>query len=399
MRLRSAGLITEIAQEWRESVRPDSLYSTPEWLECNESGRPNDIRYTVALTEPGGMVVHRTVAGGFPGGDPLYFLLRQELGHHPDAALLGQATDLRERLGPRILDGGYPMAVSALPGGYLPGLTGAIGDAGTAVFLDSLEATAKEWECPSTVMLHVPDGNSLPAALEERGYIGVVGVAQAVLRLHGNDFSDYLDTFDNRRRVRQARVLQERRAFAASGLTLRVAELGEFGAGHAALHSRQLRKYGHDVSDEWLVELIRRSAHYLGRWAHLLVAERDGSLEAFTLCYEYNGELHFKMSGFSEYAEQNFGYFNLAYYELVEQALSRQVGQLVYGPLSYEAKVGRGCALHPRTSYLRVPPAYRSDLAELARIVSHLNRSLFLRLEEEWGTRRQQVNHLTSQVP
>jgi len=84
-----------------------------------------------------------------------------------------------------------------------------------------------------------------------------------------------------------------------------------------------------------LLELFDRIGRHLGPWCRILAGERDGVLEAFVLAY---------------------------------------------GPLTYPAKVIRGCRLDPRTTYLRVPAAVRPAVAAAAAAVSELNRTGFRHL-------------------
>ena len=161
-------------------------------------------------------------------------------------------------------------------------------------------------------------------------------------------------------------------------MRVRLDEIGSRGAEMAALHAAQLQRYGyHHITAERLTGLMERIERHLAPWCRVLVAERDGALEAFALAYEYGGELHLKMTGFSAYAQEHFGYFAMSYYALVEYALHAGARSIVYGPLAYPAKALRGCTLSPRTSYLLVPDHLRDRTEHLAALIDRHQREAY----------------------
>jgi hypothetical protein len=361
----SADRIADIDAAWRPLNHDATLFATPEWLECNEPA--TGVQYHLFPALGGGIVVRRLQSTTFPGDNPLHCLLSEPLDAAADPADLARAGELRaalETLRPQL----YPIATCGLPGGYLPGVVGKPAPDGYATALDELAQVGRQWQSPMTAVAHVPEDHPIIPALRERGYIGVPGLAQTILDVPPGSFDDYIARLP--RSHRRISVRREWRAFTESGLKLREIDLADFSPEHAALHARQLRKYGHDISDQWLVNLIKRSAHYLGRWSSFVVAERDGHPEAFVICYEYGGQLHPKMSGFSAFADTCFGYFGLVYYDLVTRAQDRGVPEIVYGPGAYPAKLTRGCRLAPRTTFVRpVDPSLTPAMQELATIV------------------------------
>jgi hypothetical protein len=400
----STSSLSGLSDAWRKAARPLTLYATPEWLVCNEPGTDASVlRYVLDGDRPGSMVVRKVAGGGFLGGDPLWCLFHPggtEGSTGGSVARVGVAeersADTPALAGPD-LSGlqdkvasatrhFFPLAAASLPGSYLPGLLGGAAVSDWEPFLAVLDETARDWSCPSTGVLNVPDEHPAQSLLVKNGYIAVPGFAHAVLTVRDASLDDYVARFRNHGRVRKARVLRELRSFKESGLTVRETTLDAFDASHAALHLRQLRRYGHDVSADWLVDLMRRSAHHLGPWARMVVAERDGVPEAFTVCYSFEGEIHLKMSGFSEYAERHAGYFAMVFYELVAYAQRSGTRRIQYGPLTYEAKVGRGCTLEPRTNYLRVPEEWRENLVTLAAVAERKGRARLATLEKSWNS-------------
>ncbi|BCY09079.1 GNAT family N-acetyltransferase [Actinoplanes sp. L3-i22] len=376
MSIRTAGRIAEIADDWSATVARPSLLTLPPWLATDDEGRTTPIRYAVT-GPPGagaGLIATLTEAGSFPTNDPLALLLTGELEAGPEPAALTAIEAARAGLAEELTAAGYPAVTSTLPGGYLPGLVGDLTPARTGELLDTLTATAREWGCPVVSVLHVPDGSPLTAELERRGFVGAAFLAQATLQLSATDFDGYLAGLPKRRRNK---IRRERRAFAEAGLKVSVDGIGSRGAQMAALHADQLNRYGYQITTERLLGLMDRIERHLAPWCRILVAERDGELEAFALAYEYGGELHLKMTGFSGYAQDNFGYFAMSYYALIDYALQAGYTSIVYGPLAYPAKVFRGCTLAPRSSYLLVPEPLRERVRHLAALIDEHQRAAF----------------------
>lgn len=360
---RHTSRIADLAGDWR-ALPHRTIYSTAEWLATDEEGRRDEGRYVVRGDI--GLVAQRVAAGAFPTNDPIALLLTSDL-PEPNAEI----TDLRTRLADRL---NYPAATATLPGGYLPGLVGDRDPAAMGALLDDLDDAARDWDCPVVAVPHVPDGDPLADLLTERGYVGAAVLAQTELAVTWPDFDSYVATLPKRRRNK---VRRERREFADAGMVVRTDKLAGRGAELAALHAEQLQRYGHDIGEELLRGLIDRIERHLAPWCHLLVAERAGTLEAFALCYAHSGELHVKMTGFSAYAQDHFGYFAMTYYEVVEHALRNGLHTVVFGPLTYEAKVARGCRLAPRSTYVLAPTELRTEVAALAELLERCHRTSF----------------------
>ncbi|WP_030951670.1 GNAT family N-acetyltransferase [Streptomyces sp. NRRL S-481] len=376
MTFTKSSTLAGLTEAWQRAARPASLYATAEWLVCNENGAGDDsLRYVLDADRPGAMVARKIPGGGFLGSDPLWLLFHPQGTEMPTVERGELATAVNDM---------YPLAAAALPGSYLPGLLGGEAVQDWTPLLAALEETARDWFCPSTGVLNVPDGHPAVAALREHGYVPIPSFAQAVMTVKDQSLEDYVARFHRRGRVRRARVLREMRDFEQAGLKIREVGLDDFDATHAALHLRQLQRYGHDFSAEWLVGLVQRSARYLGPWARMAVAERNGAPEAFTICYVYGNELHVKMSGFSEYAEMNSGYFYMIFYDVLAYAQRVRVNRIEYGPLTYEAKVGRGCALESRSNYLKVSSGWSEVLAEAASLADRDWRGRLTEIERTW---------------
>ncbi|MER5468344.1 GNAT family N-acetyltransferase [Streptomyces sp. NPDC002935] len=374
--MRTSSSIADLSPLWSAATqRAASLFCTPQWLECNEPTDTSGLHYAVTSDNDGALAVRRLERGGFPANDPLAFLGAEPPADSVDrqrvSTLLGAVRPLLADLA--------PTAAAILPGAYAPGIVASDTAPVVSSLIDELERTAERWGCPTSAVMHVPaSACRLRETLEGRGYVGVTSLAQSVLPVQGDSFDDFLTRLPRKRRTN---VRRERRTFAESDMAVRRADIGEFSTEHAALHARQLRRYGHDMNADQLVELIRRSARFFGDWAVFLVAERGQRVEAFSLSYAFGGQLHPKMSGFSEYADKYFAYFNLNYYELIEVAQAAGFRELVLGPGTYEAKLYRGCVVEPRTTYVRVThPGAGQIVSELAGIADRTGRAALDRI-------------------
>src|SRR5437879_13654663 len=113
MDIRCASRIAELADDWRATLTHRSIFTIPEWLATDEA---EVARYL--LCGDTGLIIRRGDAGGFTGNDPIALLLATLDSLDPK-----EIEQLRAGTANR-LDGCYPVAAAALPGGYLPGLVG-----------------------------------------------------------------------------------------------------------------------------------------------------------------------------------------------------------------------------------------------------------------------------------
>nr|BFD92903.1 hypothetical protein KitaXyl93_42630 [Kitasatospora sp. Xyl93] len=383
--LNSHPRISDVAEAWRSLDPRRSLLNAPEWVETSEDDSPDSARYAVhhdADGQPNASVaVFRVDGNMFRNYDPVEVLLDCPEDAHENVAPeeVARLTALQDEASALLRDAMRPAAVCMLPGAYLPGIIRTATDAQTIhELLDTLDRAAQDWGARSTAVMHVPaEDSQLDQILRERGYVSSTVTAQCVIPVPGKSFEDYLATFGRKRRYK---ILRERRVFAESGIKTRwagpevledeamVAEMGR-------LQSEQLRQYGHDIPAERMVALLRRIKEHLSPWCRVLVAERDGVMEAFVLSYADAESLYPKMVGWSDYAQRNFAYFNMVYYEQVAYASEQGLSQIVAGPETYDAKVHRGGVLHQRRMYVRAMEQETSVLVSLAEALDRVHQA------------------------
>jgi hypothetical protein len=110
-------------------------------------------------------------------------------------------------------------------------------------------------------------------------------------------------------------------------------------------------------------------------------AHRDGRLVGFVLGFVDGRDLRLRTAGFDyDNGDDNFCYFNLAYYTLVRWAQASGVGRLWYGLSAYDAKRLRGCRFTPRWGLVRLQGGVASDVDGLLRIQHQTEIRRFTRL-------------------
>jgi len=91
---------------------------------------------------------------------------------------------------------------------------------------------------------------------------------------------------------------------------------------------------------------IRSLRKNLGSDAMILVAEKDSEFIGVTILFQRDSEGWATFIGMDhDLSKNNFTYFNLAYYELIDRAIRTGIKSLNYGGMLYRVKKRRGCTL------------------------------------------------------
>ena len=100
---------------------------------------------------------------------------------------------------------------------------------------------------------------------------------------------------------------------------------------------------------------------------------------AFNLFYEYQGNLYLYLFGqtYESQLRRAFVYFNAVYYEPIRWAIRTHATAIDYSNEAYEAKVLRGCRLHPVAGFFCFGEELRAQLAEFLSIVDAAQRVRF----------------------
>jgi predicted N-acyltransferase len=395
------GVSIEVAHSFAEldagawdALQPDSLFTSSAWLRRVEGTLSPQSAYVLARDERGrpvaGLAAYLVQPGAYPLFDPPRLVVRPDL-----LAGLAAFQPERERretealaraLAPE-LAGRYPVAVCVSPYSSAAGIAGDLRRQDVAAaLLDALHQVARDREARSSALLNLGERQrqALAGELRDRGYLGAVLAARSTLAVRWRSFDAYLASLPGKRRLE---VRRELHAFQRHGLRAEVVDgsaLGGILQELIPLYASQQRKYGLDAS----IEAARGTLEWIReRFADVtrvvVVRDTDHAL-AFHLLYEVGGTIHSYLGGqtYEQRAHDGFAYFDAVFYEPVRLAISRGIRRIDYGTESYWAKVARGCALEPLTSFVDLGNDLRPELPRLLALLDRAQRVQLERLGE-----------------
>ncbi|WP_208877386.1 GNAT family N-acetyltransferase [Streptomyces armeniacus] len=162
----------------------------------------------------------------------------------------------------------------------------------------------------------------------------------ATIPLPGHGFDDYVASLPAKRR---AGVRSERRAFAESGLDLRIQPLGDCYQDAGSLLAGHQKSHGHARdSTGVMTELLKRQAEAMGDTARVAAAYDQDRMIGFCLSYHYGATTWIRAVAADKEHPAPYAYFNLAYYLPIEDAYAHKTTALHAGMKSIEAKRLRG---------------------------------------------------------
>lgn len=183
------------------------------------------------------------------------------------------------------------------------------------------------------------------ALLGGRGTTVLPVALNAVIRLTGTGFDDYLSGFDAHK-SRRGRVRHERRRFAEAGYRTAGERLSDCHRELAPLLVQLQHKHGQSATVDFTERLLRSQAAHLD--GTVFTCRLDGDLVAFSLVYLWHDALYVRMAGF-DYARLAgaFEYFNLTTYLPIEHAYAHGAREVHLGMESYRGKLLRRAELEP----------------------------------------------------
>lgn len=272
----------------------------------------------------------------------------------------------------------YPALVCAAPFGYVssicywPGLTREQRAEVACRLVQAFDQLAAEQSARTRAFLYVPGWGDSPLqdALLEAGYYKATVAFDCVLRVKWRSFDEYLKQQNSKHR---SKIRREMRAFKEHGLRVEIQDGASLMQGLAILHANVHRKYGHEISLDYVNWGYAQFMRFLGPCVRVFSARKDHGMIGFALFFEEHGTYYCKQVGF-DYTrlQKDYCYFNVMFYEPIREAISRQITAIYYGPGSYETKMERGCDLVDLVGYF----AFSSDVSmEIADVVSLTGRS------------------------
>ncbi|HSR25113.1 MAG TPA: GNAT family N-acetyltransferase [Candidatus Eisenbacteria bacterium] len=372
--------------EWGGLSRCPSYYLTYDWMSVMAPALGSDLDAVLVRDRSGapllGAPLSTVTAGGDAAYDPLRVLARAgREAQHGEPRLQALAGCLDRSAG-----GLYP-AVTVVAPGFVsgvcesPALGQAGADAAAATLLDGLEREARSRAAGAAAFLYLPEepGCRVGRLAAGRGYRSAVVAARCVLEVAWPTFEDYLRSrTKTRRKSIRAEVDRFRAQFAvevtgAEGLTDEL----------VPLHARWRAKHGRPVPEAELSRQYASIRERLGPAVRVFIARREDRPAAFAQFYEHRGTLYSRAIGFDyDSVEGRFAYFNLLFYEPLRHAMAHGLRALDYSFESYEAKVGRGCALQHLLVLLKPLAPVGPWFDEYVRLTDRGRRAGFLRLRE-----------------
>jgi predicted N-acyltransferase len=232
--------------------------------------------------------------------------------------------------------------------------------------VDALDELAVRRGVATSCVVYLPEGSDPPfeAALAGAGYQPALVGADARLEVRWPDFEGYIASFRSRRRHSIRRdVLRFERA----GCTVEVggAELLRDELAH--LQAATQAKYGQRMDPSRTARWYAKVRAQLGAYARVSMARRGEDVLGIGVFYESGGELYARALGF-DYGllGAEAAYFSVTFYGPIRYAITAGLRRIHYGIEAYEAKLERGCGLHPLRGWFRF---HRGDAARLRELL------------------------------
>lgn len=357
-------LVEEIpAEQWNGLAQGADFTLTTPMLALTQRARPKTARFFLCrdhtLTALGAAPVYlleeETTASSFLRPD---LILRRVAGAQGPLPGLGAA----ELLPAAYLGSHQPTSARLL---LRPTLAFQDQQACIAALLDEVEAQASAWGARSLCCPYVAPGRqALRDALIARGYASFPGAWLALLDIPWPDFAGYLDSLPGRQR---RMVGWERRKVAAAGIAVETVPLTrEMVPRLEALQANVVRKYHGAAPPAAGDSVLEVAACERPGEPLVTLARKHAEIIGFGLAYRYQDDLYCEQMGF-DYA-QSMGthlYFEVAFYQLIDYAITHGIRRLHYGPQAYRAKRLRGCVIEAQTAFLAcADPGVQRRLAQ-----------------------------------
>lgn len=237
-----------------------------------------------------------------------------------------------------------PVLLTASRDGERAGLVAALAEEVAALVAETGRPAVAQY-------VRAPETDAVAALLGGAAATVVPVALNAVIRLRGTGFDDYLRGFTGPRASRRRKIAYERRRFEAAGYRVGCEDLADCRDELAPLLVQLQHKHGQSASAEVTARLILSQAGHLD--GTVFTCRRDGDLLGFSLVYRWHDALHVRMAGF-DYPRlaEAFEYFNLTVYLPIDHAFRHGLREVHLGMESYRAKVLRGAELAPMVTLL-----------------------------------------------
>lgn len=329
---------------WDDLAAECSLYSSAAWVAHGDAHPDTSAEHLVALD------AHGTPVGALPA----YRLGERPPAYYSPAEVTG-LTDAHDPSAGTLLGGtrlGYTGQL------LVPTATTRRGDVVQALW----DAFRDRADGPyGGALLYADDATveSLEPALGPDDHVVLVDAA-ARLALPG-DVDAWRQRFS---RSRRESFRREQRRYVDAGCETRVVPLAEHLEEMGALAAQVSQRYGHDRTTADEVDKLGHQLERLGTCL-VLAAFVDDTMVGFTQFFPWGDTLHGRGHGVDDaWGRRASVYLNLTFYEAIAWAIEHGYREIDLGCDSLEAKVNRGCLLHPLWAVVS-GPAWTSRRHEL----------------------------------
>lgn len=238
--------------------------------------------------------------------------------------------------------------------------------------LDSIEAEADRRRLPLSFVQVLDSESELRATLSDRGYGFVENVPIAWMDAHWPSLQAYFEHLPSKRRREYQR---EQRRNIEDGTQIEIirscqgSEERLFGLLEANAHRHA--SAGFPFEGNVLTELLGN----MGSDAIIFVARKQERITGVYLVLRRGATaIAFAVGVDGETSGDDFTYFRLVYYQLIEYAIAQGIGRIYFGRGMYETKIRRGCRLAGSRIYTRSQGTQRFKTAAWYPIASWWNR-------------------------
>ncbi len=332
------------ADEWNR-LAGDNAFASHGWLLTCE-------RCWLARVEP--LYFTASQAGRLVGVAVCYVVEESPAAETLDDMLLGRLRPQAARWGvsflPALVCG--PASGYGWHFGFAPGLAAADIDRLRAELLDAMEAEADRRGLLLSFVQTLDREAELRELLVQRGYLTSWNVPVAVMDVPWNSMDDYWAHLPAKRR-REARRERRRNREGGTAVDISVSSPAEDARCRELLDAkaRQYGAGGMAYGPEFLAELRAN----MGPSALRLTAWREGAISGVHLVLEQSEVLTAFAVGIDEgLGGEDFTYFELVYYSLIEHAIAQRTRRIDFGRGMLDVKVRRGCRLENASIHTRV---------------------------------------------
>lgn len=220
--------------------------------------------------------------------------------------------------------------------------------------IDVIEAEALEKKL-SLFFTNISENETeLCEELQKRKYNVTVVHPKSRLKLKWTSYKDYLSDRDTISKKNCDTFKSEASKNRKSGVKIKLLDKLEHEEQLYRLineHHYRLNKVPFPYTDKFLSSLKKN----IGNDSMILIAQRGDVIDGVTILFRRGSEGWATFIGMRHELPNDFSYFNLAYYGMIDHAIEAGIKSINYGGMLYRVKKRRGCILEKNFIYHKAP--------------------------------------------